>query len=329
MSKFSLSVWPKALTAGATLRPYARVTRIEKGRDGRARGAVHVDRNTNEMAFQAARIVVVAANGVGTPRLLLASDNLANSSDQVGRNLLHHTLVALEMWVDEPIESHMGYVASLISRQFAETDVSRGFVNGFQFNCLTGAAAAGEAAAGWISDTKAPWGRGHHTWFEKHFGHMIGVFAIGDDLPNPNNRITLDLTHADASGLPAAKLFYAPGENDRRMMNFMLDRLEDIAEATNAFESKLTDYRDASGVYRTPAWHMIGTCRMGSSPEMSVVNKWQQSWDVPNLFIVDGSVLTTGGMVNPTPTISALALRASTYIRDNFRELSRTTRAAA
>jgi 2-methyl-1,2-propanediol dehydrogenase len=329
MSKFSLSVWPKALTAGATLRPYARVVRIEKGRDGRATGAVYIDRNTNEMAFQAARIVVVAANGVGTPRLLLASDNLSNSSDQVGRNLLHHTLVALEMWVDEPIESHMGYVASLISRQFAETDVSRGFVNGFQFNCLTGAAAAGEAASGWISDTKAPWGRGHHTWFEKHFGHMIGVFAIGDDLPNPNNRITLDPARTDASGLPAAKLFYAPGENDRRMMNFMLDRLEDIAEAANAFESKLTDYLDAAGVYRTPAWHMIGTCRMGSSPETSVLNKWQQSWDVPNLFIVDGSVLTTGGMVNPTPTISALALRAATYIRDNFRELSRTTRAAA
>ncbi len=74
---------------------------------------------------------------------------------------------------------------------------------------------------------------------------------------------------------------------------------------------------------------MIGTCRMGASPETSVVNKWQQSWDVPNLFVVDGSVLATGGMVNPTPTISALALRAATYIRDNFRELGRTTRVAA
>jgi len=158
---------------------------------------------------------------------------------------------------------------------------------------------------------------------------MIGVYAIGDDLPNPDNRITLDPTHADTSGLPAAKLLYAPGENDRRMMNFMLDRLEDIAAAAAAFEYKLNDYRDAAGVYRTPAWHMIGTCRMGASPETSVVNKWQQSWDVPNLFVVDGSVLATGGMVNPTPTISALALRASTYIRDNFRELGRTTRAAA
>ena len=68
---------------------------------------------------------------------------------------------------------------------------------------------------------------------------------------------------------------------------------------------------------------------MGADPERSVVNKWNQSWDVPNLFIVDGSVVATGGVVNPTPTISALALRAATFIRDNFRELSTTTRSMA
>jgi 2-methyl-1,2-propanediol dehydrogenase len=73
---------------------------------------------------------------------------------------------------------------------------------------------------------------------------------------------------------------------------------------------------------------MIGTCRMGSDPEKSVVNKWHQSWDVPNLFIMDGSVLATGGVVNPTPTISALALRSSSYIKDNFSDLARTTKAA-
>ena len=122
----------------------------------------------------------------------------------------------------------------------------------------------------------------------------------------------------DADGMPVATMHYAPGENDRRMMNYMLDRLVDIGSAAGAFEVKLQDYRDKDGVYRTPAWHMIGTCRMGSDPETSVVNKWQQSWDVPNLFIVDGSVLATGGVVNPTPTISALALRAATHIRDNF-----------
>jgi choline dehydrogenase-like flavoprotein len=329
MSKFSLSIWPKALLAGTRLRTYARALKIEKGPDGRATGVHFVDRNTGRAEFQGAKLVIIAANGVGTPRLLLASDNLANSSDQVGRNLLHHTLVSSEFWVDEPIESHMGYVASLIGREFAETDVNRGFVNGFQFNCLTGTSAAGEAAAGWVSNAKAPWGRGHHDWFEHHFAHGIGVHAIGDDLPNPNNRVTIDPSVRDSYGLPAAKLFYEPGENDRRMMNFMLDRMEDIAKAAGAFDYKATDYRDENGVYRTPAWHMIGTCRMGADPERSVVNKWNQSWDVPNLFIVDGSVVATGGVVNPTPTISALALRSATWIRDNFRDLSITTRPMA
>jgi choline dehydrogenase-like flavoprotein len=112
------------------------------------------------------------------------------------------------------------------------------------------------------------------------------------------------------------------------MMNYTLDRIEDVAKSMGAFEYHLQDYRDADGVYRTPAWHMIGTARMGADPETSVVNRWHQAWDVPNLFIMDESVLATGGVVNPTPTISALALRAASYIRDNFAPLSRTTRSS-
>ena len=313
-----MSIWPKALNAGCELRINARVLKIEKGPDGRASGALYVDRNTDRILFQKAKIVIVAANGIGTPRLLLASDNLANQNDQVGRYLLHHTLVGCEMFVEEPVDGHIGYVASLISRQFAETDLSRGFVNGFNFNCITSTASAGELASGWFSPSRAPWGKGHHDWFRSHFGHSIGVFAIGDDLPNPENRVTLSATLTDSDGVPAAETHYAPGENDKRMMNYMLDRLEDLAKACSAYEYRLQDYRDKDGVYRTPAWHMIGTCRMGKDAENSVVNKWHQSWEVPNLFIVDGSVLATGGVVNPTPTISALALRAAAYIRDNF-----------
>ena len=328
MSKFSTSVWPKALEAGVELRPYARVTRIEKDRSGRATGAVYVDRTTGREHFQAAEVVVLAANGVGTPRLLLASDNLANSSDQVGRNLLHHTLVACEMWVDEPLAAHTGYVATLISREFAETDLSRGFVNGFNFNCVT-TGGAGEQAIGFLSEARAPWGAGHHQWFERHFSRGFGVFAIGDDLPHPDNRITLSTTERDADGVPVAELFYEPRENDRRMMRNMLDRLVEIAKAADAFEYRLQDYTDENGVYRTPAWHLLGTARMGRTPDMSVVNKWNQCWDVPNLFIIDGSVFTTGGVVNPTPTVCALALRAAEHLRDNFRDLSRATRPLA
>ena len=67
----------------------------------------------------------------------------------------------------------------------------------------------------------------------------------------------------------------------------------------------------------------------GESPESSVVNRWNQAWDVPNLFIVDGSTFATGGVVNPTPTVSALALRAAEHLRDNFRELRSATRPLA
>ena len=68
---------------------------------------------------------------------------------------------------------------------------------------------------------------------------------------------------------------------------------------------------------------------MGADPDTSVVNNWHQSWDVPNLYIVDGSAFATGGVVNPTPTVCALALRAAEHLRDNFRDLRRATRPLA
>ncbi|MBV9286457.1 MAG: GMC family oxidoreductase [Hyphomicrobiales bacterium] len=325
MSKFSLSVWPKALRAGVELRTQARVERIERDKSGRATGAVYRDRSTGAERRQTADVVIVACNGVGTPRLLLLSDNLANGSDQVGRNLMHHTLVACEMWVEENLESHMGFVGALISAEFAETDVSRGFVNGFNFNCTAGAH-AGTHALGPLSGVRAPWGREHHAWFRRHFGHGFGAFAIGDDLPQPTNRVTLSAHLTDADGLAAPHIEYQPHENDRRMMRFALDRLKDLAIAVDAFDYRLHDYVSPEGIYQTPAWHLLGTCRMGARPEDSVINRWHQSWDVPNLYIIDGSALATGGVVNPTATICALALRASEHLRDNFRELRGATK---
>jgi 2-methyl-1,2-propanediol dehydrogenase len=325
MSKFSLSVWPKALKAGVELRTHAAVERIERGKDGRATGAVYIDRITGERRQVTADVVVVAANGVGTPWLLLASDNLANSSDQVGRNLLHHTLTSVDIWGEDRVDGHMGYTGALISMEFAETDTSRGFVNGFNFNCAS-TGHAGSQAQGLLTQTPAPWGAAHHEWFKTRFSRGFGVFAIGDDLPNPDNRITLSAAMKDALGRPAPRLHYVPGDNDERMMRYQLARLEEIAKAAGAVDYKLNDYKDEEGVYRTPAWHLLGTCRMGADPEHSVVNKWHQAWDVPNLYIVDGSVFTTGGVVNPTPTVCALALRAAEHLRDNFQALRVTTR---
>jgi 2-methyl-1,2-propanediol dehydrogenase len=331
MAKMSITLWPKALAAGTDLRPGARVERIETGPDGRATGVVYIDRATGQRVQQTADVVILAANGVGSPRMLLMSESarqpngLANTNDVVGRYLLHHTLVAAEIWVDEPINSHIGNSGAIISSEFAETDVSRGFLNGFNFN-VARTGPAGSAAIGAFGRSAMPWGQAHHAWFKRHFGHSFGAYAIGDDIPQKTNRITLSTKETDDDGLPAAKLHYLPHENDLRMMHYGMERLRDLARAVNAFDVAVTDYYE-NGVYRTPAWHMLGTCRMGDDPETSVVNQWHQSWEVPNLYVCDGSSFTTGGVVNPTSTVTALALRSARHLAANFRDLRQSTRA--
>ncbi len=333
MAKMSITLWPRAIAAGAELRPGARVERIETGPDGRATGAIYIDRATGQRVQQTADVLILAANGVGSPRLLLLSDSaryprgLGNASDVVGRYLMHHTLVAAEIWVDEPIAGHIGNSGAIISSEFAETDVSRGFVNGFNFN-VARTGPAGASAIGAFGNRPAPWGVEHHRWFVRHFGHSFGAFAIGDDLPQAANRITLSQTETDSDGLPAAKLRYIPHENDTRMMCYAIDRLRDLARAVDAFDVVVTDYCE-NGVYRTPAWHLLGTCRMGSDPASSVVNKWHQSWEVPNLYVCDGSSFVTGAVVNPTSTVTALALRSARHLASDFRELRSTNRTEA
>ncbi len=332
MAKMSITLWPKALAAGAELRPGARVERIETGTDGRATGAVYIDRASGQRVRQTADVVILAANGVGSPRLLMLSESarhpkgLANANDVVGRYLMHHTLVAAEIWVDAPIASHIGNSGAIISSEFAETDIARGFVNGFNFNVARGGP-AGATAIGSFRNQPAPWGTAHHTWFVRHFGHGFGAYAIGDDLPQANNRITLSEVEKDSDGLPAAKLHYVPHENDMRMMRYGIERLRELAHAVDAFDVVVTDYYE-NGVYRTPAWHLLGTCRMGADPESSVVNRWHQSWEVPNLYICDGSSFATGGVVNPTSTVTALALRCARHLAAEFGELRRAARAA-
>ncbi len=332
LNDYQISAWPKAIAAGVELRPFARVERIETAADGRATGVVYVDRQTGLRYQQDADVVILAANGVGTPRLLLLSESarfpngLANSSDQVGRNLMHHGLAIVEIWTRERTDAHQGIVSAVyICEEFAETDPARGFVNGLTLH-ITRMNGAGYQANGSHSGNVAPWGAAHHAWFREHFAHGFNVLVVGDDLPIATNRVTLSETRTDDSGLPAPKITYKLDPNDRRMIDFGIARARDLATAVDAFDVKVNAFTNADGIYSPPAWHLLGTCRLGTDPGASVVNQWQQAWDVPNLFIMDGSVLPTGAAVNPTSTIGAMTLRAASHLRDHFGEVRRATR---
>lgn len=305
----SVTYWPKAIQNGVELRTHARVEQILVDERGRANGVVYVDTRSGARIRQRARVVIVCANGLGTPRLLLLSatkghpNGLGNKSGLVGRYLMHHAYASNRIVFDEPVDSYAGaYGSPILSQQFYDTDTARGFVNGFTFQIGRGWTAAAVAAS-------RPWGARHRQEFARIFNHDIWFSVQTEDLPVFDNRVELDTTQHDSSGLPGVTITWRLHPNDERLVNFGVERARELATAARAAEFI------TSGVQQpNPAWHLLGTCRMGDDPESSVTDRDHQVWDVPNLYVCDGSSFVTGGSVNPTSTIGALALRAADRI---------------
>ena len=127
------------------------------------------------------------------------------------------------------------------------------------------------------------------------------------------NRVELDPEVKDSSAIPAPRVVYTYSTNSLRMLDHAAGTARLALEAAGAVE--ILD----SGVIQ-PAFHLLGTARMGTDPKRSVVNAWHQAHDLKNLFIVDGSSFTTSAAVNPTSTIGALALRCADGIWARRRE---------
>jgi choline dehydrogenase-like flavoprotein len=319
-SKASTDVtyWPKALGKGAVLKTRARVREITLDERGGARGALYYDRR-GRLHEQSARVVVVSANGIGTPRLLLNSKSrffphgLANSSGLVGKNFMIHAVRHLEGVFEERMDGHLGPRGSPIcSQEFYETDTSRGFARGYTLWVGRTFGPADHAWGGW-SRHVVPWGADHHRVMRRRFPHLIPLWVLGEDLPEESNRVELDPVLKDSSGIAAARVVYTASENSLKLLEHGGQMARQALVTAGAIE--ILD----SGPIQ-PGYHLMGTARMGNDPARSVVNAWHQTHDVKNLFIVDGSSFTTSAGVNPTSTIGALALRAADGIWERRRE---------
>lgn len=304
-----LTHWPRAINQGAKLITGARVARIETNRAGLVSGAHWVDRDGRER-FQGARTVVLAANAIGSARLLLAStsvshpDGLANSSGIVGRNLMMHPFASVTGLFDDQLESWQGHFGcSIESFEFYETDERRGFVRGAKWGLApTGGPmnAALPSRAG-----EQVWGPDHHLHMRRRLGRGASWGLFGEDLPDAANHVRLSSTLTDSSGLPAPEMHYRVSENSRRLLDFH------IAKASESLSEAGAHTIEVDRLMRYSGWHLLGTARMGDDPSTSVLDRWNRAHDVPNLFVVDGSCFVTSGGVNPTSTICALALRAA------------------
>jgi choline dehydrogenase-like flavoprotein len=316
-ASFDIAMWPAALAAGTTLITEARVREITIDKAGLANGATWIDADGHEH-HTPAKTVVVCGNGVGTPRILLLStsarfpDGLANSSGLVGTHLMMHPYVGVLGIYEEPLESWLGpFGSSLQSLQFAETDLNRGFVRGAKW-CATPILGPVDALRCYGDLPLAQrTGEAGHRIVERVVGRAFEWGAEIDDLPEITNTVTLSTTEVDSTGIPAPKLTYRVSEDSRKNMEFQVDRMHEAHRAAGAIDTKTTDYMPAVG------WHMLGTARCGDDPTKSVVDGYGRAHDVPNLFVLDGSVFVTGGSNNPTPTITAFAARAAVHMVDN------------
>jgi choline dehydrogenase-like flavoprotein len=300
---------PEALaTMRCEIRPNSYVRRIETGPTGRVTGVTFFDEGRREV-FQRAKAVVLSANGVETPKLLLLSatstfpDGLANSSGQVGRNFMNNTTGGADALFGEEINAWKGVESSRVIWDFLEVRKALGLFGGGGLILLS--FQHQPTAGSWPGEPR--WGREWKKRAKDYFANSIQAFGIGTQLPVSTNRVDLDPVERDAWGLPAPRLTFTRHPLDTKLGEWLGDRGRELLQAAGA--AKVSDRRGAGQVIQ----HILGTCRMGNDPGTSVTNADHRAHDVPNLFIVDGSNFVTSGPA-PTMTIQALAFRAAERI---------------
>ncbi len=294
---------PRAIRAGAEIRDLAMVGRIEVDARDRATG-VHYHRE-GKWRFQRARNVIVAGYAVESPRLLLNSatdrhrDGLANSSGLVGKNLMTQPNQAVYGKCKDEIRWNKGPPSLAITEHWNYDD-AKDFHGGY---CWMGQGPLPIEWAKTVTASRGIWGEELRLAMQD-YNYQVGVKMVGECLPSESNTVTL-ADQKDRYGLPVAKVTFGWGENDKALIKHGLDQMETSMEAagvTDLFRQE----EDAN--------HLGGTAKMGDDRRTSVVDADCRSWDVPNLFVCDGSVFPTVGGVNPSLTIQAIALRTADRI---------------
>ena len=298
---------PDALKNGAEIRDNCMVGRVSIGKDGRTDGVVYYDREGREH-FQRARCVIVSGYAIETPRLLLNSacpgheNGLANSSGTLGKYLMAQAGNVILGRFDELIRMYKAPPAHAMTEEFYETDPKRNFARGFGVQTVgpLPIAFAKQATA-----AKGLWGWGLRRMM-MDYNHWAPLGLLGEILPWEDNRIELATgdDQKDRYGLPVAKVTFSLKDNDEQMIEFGKNKVMEIMHAAGAKEIT-QESRYA---------HLVGAARMSATPESGVCDKFGRTWDVPNLFIMDGSVMPTQGSANPGLTIQALAARTADYL---------------
>jgi choline dehydrogenase-like flavoprotein len=296
-------------TGRLTLRPYSVVQSILWDRKrGRATGVRVIDGQTKKTIEFQGKIIFLCASTIESARILLNSEgNLANSSGQVGKNLMDHIMGGgASGRIDAPMDKDSigNRPNGIYVPRFRNVGASKSeFVRGYGFQ-----------GGGGRSD----WNRGNEqTGFGAEFKKSLrkpgpwgfSFYGFGEMLPSESNFVEIDKTKVDAWGIPVAKIHCVYDDNAKKLVHDMsITGAEMLAEAGAHDIQPFTSDNPPGLVI-----HEMGTARMGKDPKTSVLNANNQSWDVPNLFITDGACMASTACQNPSITYMALTARAAAY----------------
>lgn len=322
---------PPALASGnLDIITDAMVREVTVDESGKATGVLYVDKATGKEMHAAARVVVLAASGCESARILLNSksaqfpNGLANSSGKVGRYLMDTVGASLSGQIpalencpphneDGASVMHMYMPWWLYKEQLAgKTDFPRGYHVEFgggrrmpemkTFNGL-------EAFTG------GSYGKKFKEDARRYYGSFMGFSGRGEMIPNEDSYCEIDPHKKDRWGIPVLRFHFKWSEHETRQAAHMQKTFAAIIEAMGGkvLAAPKTDGSKAiapgGGVI-----HEVGTTGMGFDPKNSVLNKHCQSWDVKNLFVTDGGPFVSNADKNPTLTIMANAWRACDYL---------------
>jgi choline dehydrogenase-like flavoprotein len=317
-------IYPAMDTGNLTLRTNASAREIlVDSNTGKARGVSFIDTETGKTYEAKAKAVVVAASTLESARLLLLSkspthpNGIGNSSGHVGHNFCEHVMgPSVSGLVKDRIGKSKtnddGRPGGFYVPRFRNLSDKQGkFIRGYGFEGQGGSTMFPDHAA----DTRG-FGKAFKQQVRDKSGAYIEMGGFGEVLARYENQVDLDPVRKDAWGIPVLRFNYKFGDNEKKMCEDM------AATAQEMFEAAGFEILEVRREILTEGWsiHELGTARMGADKKTSVLNQFQQSHDVKNLFVVDGSSHVNASCQNPTWTIMALAWRSCDYLASELQK---------